>query len=336
MTQVPLPSYVPLAEVIRSGMRESVHYGAVVGLSADGTISYARGPVHDAMFPRSSAKPFQALAMLRAGAPLKGTSLAIAAGSHGGEDFHAAEAESILSGADLTADDLQCPTDIPGGPVARKAFLSAGRSPERLLMNCSGKHAGMLATCAAQGWSTADYLDPEHPLQVLVRETIEDVCGERVAHTAVDGCGAPQLAVSLVGLAEGVRRMRQSPEGSPERTVIEAMSAHPEYVSGTDRIDTVLMTRLPGLVSKIGADGVLVLNAPTGETVAVKIGDGDAETRSRVLVALTALQALGVDVAPVSEYLTTDVLGGGRPVGEVRAVEDSGLRTPPAAGPAVP
>ncbi|WP_304453781.1 asparaginase [Nocardiopsis sp. YSL2] len=320
MTQTALPEYVPLAEVIRSGMRESVHYGAVVGLSASGRITHARGPVHQPMFPRSAAKPFQALAMLRAGAPLEGPSLAIAAGSHGGEDIHAAQAERILAAAGLTPDALRCPADVPGGKDARLAFLRAGREPERLLMNCSGKHAGMLAACAHRGWSTEDYLDPAHPLQVLVRETIEDVCEEPVAHTAVDGCGAPQLAVSLAGLARGLWRMRTAPPGGHERAVVDAMSSHPEYVSGTDRTDTELMTRMPGLVSKIGADGVLLLGAATGETVAVKISDGDAQERARTLVALDALRTLGVDVSPVQDRLRVDVLGGGAPVGEVRPV----------------
>ena len=320
MTQAPLPGYVPLAEVVRSGMRESVHYGAVVGLSSEGEISYARGPVHDPMFPRSAAKPFQALAMLRAGADLRSGALAIAAGSHGGEDLHVAEVERVLASAGLTADALLCPEDVPGGTAARNAFYAEGRSPSRLYMNCSGKHAGMLAACVAQGWRTDDYLDPEHPLQLLVREAVEDVCRERVAHTAVDGCGAPQLAVSLVGLARGLRNMRLAPEGGHERAVPEAMSAHPEYVSGTDRIDTELMRRLPGLVSKIGADGVLVLSVPTGETVAVKISDGDAEQRARTLVGVTALKALGVDVDPIADHLTTDVHGGGRVVGRVSAL----------------
>ncbi|MFD3686067.1 asparaginase [Nocardiopsis sp. NPDC058631] len=318
MPQSPLPEYVPLAEAVRSGMRESVHYGAVVGLSASGAIAYARGPVHQAMFPRSSAKPFQALASLRAGASLTGPSLAIAAGSHGGEDFHADEARGILAAAGLAPDALRCPPAAPGGSGARTAFIRAGREPERLLMNCSGKHAAMLAACVARGWSTGDYLDPGHPLQLLVRETMEEVCGEKVAHTAVDGCGAPQLAVTLAGLARGLWRMRTAPEGSPERAVLDAMSAHPGYVSGPGRIDTDLMTRMPGLVSKIGADGVLVLSAATGETVAVKISDGDAEERARTLVALDALRTLGVDVSPVQDRLRVDVHGGGAPVGEVR------------------
>jgi L-asparaginase II len=318
MPQSPLPEYVPLAEVVRSGMLESVHYGAVVGLAANGRIAYARGPVHQPMFPRSSAKPFQALAMLRAGAPLEGASLAVAAGSHAGEDVHTAETERILAAAGLTADSLGCPPAVPGGADARTAFVRAGREPERVLMNCSGKHAGMLAACVARGWSTGDYLEAGHPFQVLVRETIEELCGEPVAHTAVDGCGAPQMAVSLAGLARGLWRMRTAPEGGPERAVLDAMSAHPLYVAGTGQTDTDLMTRMPGLVSKIGADGVLVLSAATGETVAVKISDGDAEQRARTLVALDALRTLGVDVSPVQDRLRVDVHGGGAPVGEVR------------------
>ncbi len=318
MPQVPLPEYVPLAEVVRSGMLESVHYGAVVGLSGDGRITYARGPVHRPMFPRSSAKPFQALAMLRAGAALEGPSLAIAAGSHGGEEVHVTETGRILATAGLTTEDLRCPPAVPGGGEARLAFLRAGREPERVLMNCSGKHAGMLAACVARGWSTEDYLDPDHPFQLLVHRTTEELCGEPVAHTAVDGCGAPQLAVSLAGLARGLWRMNTAPADSPERTVIDAMRSHPLYVSGTDRVDTDLMTRMPGLVSKVGAEGVMALSAPTGETVAVKISDGDAEGRARTLVALDALRTLGVDVTPVQDRLRVDVHGGGAPVGEVR------------------
>lgn len=318
MSQNSNPEYVPLAEAVRSGMRESVHYGAVIGLKADGGIGYARGPVHQPMFPRSSAKPFQAVAMLRAGADLEGESLAIAAGSHGGEGFHTAEVGRILAKAGLGPDALQCPADIPGAAQARTAHIRAGHEPDPVLMNCSGKHAGFLTACVRSGWSTHDYRENDHPLQVLVREVIEELCGEPVAHTAVDGCGAPQLAVTLAGLARGLYSMRTAPAGSRERTVLDAMTEHPEYVSGTDRLDTDLMRRMPGLASKVGADGVLVLSAPTGEAVAVKISDGDAQLRARTLVGLDALRALGVDVSAVADRLRVPVQGGGEPVGEVR------------------
>ena len=318
MSQNPIPEYVPLAEAVRSGMRESVHYGAVIGLKADGSIGYARGPVHQPMFPRSSAKPFQAVAMLRAGADLEGESLAIAAGSHGGEEFHAAEVGRMLAKAGLAPDALRCPADIPGAAEARVDHIRAGHEPDPVLMNCSGKHAGFLTACVRSGWSTHDYLENDHPLQVLVREVIEELCGEPVAHTAVDGCGAPQLAVTTAGLARGLYSMRTAPAGSRERAVLDAMTEHPEYVSGTDRIDTDLMRRMPGLVSKVGADGVLVLGAPAGETVAVKISDGDAQLRARTLVGLDALRALGVDVSAVADRLRVAVQGGGEPVGEIR------------------
>lgn len=318
MPPTALPEYVPLAEVVRSGMREGVHYGAVVGLTASGRVGHARGPVDAPMFPRSSAKPFQALAVLRAGAGLSGPHLAVAAGSHSGQEVHLGAVGEILAGAGLGTGALRCPPGLPLGAAARGAHLRGGGEPDRLLMNCSGKHAAMLAACVHQGWGTAGYLDPGHPLQVLVRETVEELCGEPVAHTAVDGCGAPQMAVSLTGLARGLHRMRRAPAGSPESAVLGAMAAHPEYVAGDGRDDTVLMRRMPGLVSKVGAEGVIVLSAPTGETVAVKISDGDAQTRSRTLVALTALDALGVDVSAVGDMLRTEVLGGGEPVGEVR------------------
>lgn len=310
-----------VAEVIRSGFTESFHRGSVAVAGPDGRLLAAVGDVAGPVFVRSSGKPLQALAMLRAGwRPESDADLAIASASHQGEPMHVTQVDSVLTHAGLGEDQLQCPPDLPGDPAARRAVIAVGGGARRVYMNCSGKHAGMLAACAAKGWDTDDYLDPEHPFQQLVREAIEDMCGEQVAHTAVDGCGAPQLAVTLVGLARGVQSMRLSPEGTPERSVLEAMSTHPEYVSGTDRIDTELMRRVPGLVSKVGADGVLVLSAPTGETVAVKISDGDAELRARTLVGVTALRALGVDVEPIADHLTTDVHGGGGVVGHVGAL----------------
>ncbi|MDA8370856.1 MAG: asparaginase [Nocardiopsaceae bacterium] len=314
------PPYVPLVEIVRSGLREGVHYGAAVGLTASGEVGYLRGSADAPMFPRSSAKPFQALAALRAGAPLSGAQIAIAAGSHNGDAVHVAAVEGILAGAGLGTKALGCPADRPMGAAARAALLRSGGAPAPALMNCSGKHAAMLSACVRQGWGTSDYLDPRHPMQVLVRETIEELCDEPVAHTAVDGCGAPQMAVSLLGLARGLQAMTHAPDGSPEAEVLRAMREFPEYVAGADRDDTALMRAVPGLVSKIGAEGVIVMAAPTGETVAVKMSDGDPLTRARTMAALTALAALGVDITPVQDMLSADVLGGGRPVGAVRPI----------------
>lgn len=318
MLEDPQPSHAPLVEVIRSGFRESVHYGAVVGLSPSGDVGYARGPVEDAVLPRSAAKPFQALGSLRAGARITGAQVAIAAGSHSGQDIHTAAVTGILTDAGLGSGDLRCPADWPMDRKVRDALLRAGGAPSRELMNCSGKHAAMLDACVRQGWDTADYLSPEHPLQVLIRRTVEEVCGEPVTHSAVDGCGAPQLAVSLIGVARGLQSMVRAPLGSHEHTVVDAMRTFPEYVAGPGRVDTVLMRSLPGLVSKIGAEGVIAMALATGEAVAVKISDGDPLTRARAMVALRAMAELGAPVSAASELLSQDVYGGGAPVGTVR------------------
>lgn len=317
------PEYVPLVEVVRSGFREGVHYGTVAGLTASGMAGATRGAPDAPVLPRSAAKPFQALAALRAGAPITGEQIAVAAGSHNGENIHTETVRAILTGAGLGPADLQCPADRPLGPAAREELVRTGGEPTPLLMNCSGKHAAMLSACVQQGWDTGSYLDPQHPLQRLVRDTIEELCGEPVAHTTVDGCGAPQLAVSLEGLARGLQAMVHAAENSAEAAVVRAMRDFPTHVAGEGRDDTTVMRRLPGTVSKIGAEGVIAVATATGETAAVKISDGDATTRARTMVALSTLAELGVDTTPVSDLLSTDLHGGGRPVGSIRPMAPS-------------
>ncbi|RNL85508.1 asparaginase [Halostreptopolyspora alba] len=321
MRENPLPEYVPVAEVVRGGFREGVHYGAVVGLTASGDVGYSRGRVDTPVLPRSAAKPFQAAATLRAGAGLADRELAVAAGSHSGQGVHVAAVEKTLADIGLTAEALGCPAAWPMDTRSYRALLRAGGSASKLQMNCSGKHAAMLTACVARGWSVEDYLNPDHPLQLLVRETVEELCGEPVTHTVTDGCGAPQMAVSLTGLARGLRAMARAPEDSPEAAVLRAMREFPEYAAGEGRSDTQIMRDLPGVVSKIGAEGVLVLVATSGETIAVKISDGDPQSRARTLVGLSGLRALGIDVAPVSGMLNVDVMGGGEPVGSVRPID---------------
>lgn len=320
MPRNPQPQYVPLIEVVRSGFGEGVHFGTAVGLSPKGEIGYARGDAHAPMLPRSSAKPFQAAAALRAGAGLEPPQTAIAAGSHSGEPHHVKTVVGMLAEAGLDADALHCPADWPLDRSEHDRLLRAGGAPTRLLMNCSGKHAAMLAACVARGWSIGDYLEPGHPVQDLVRQVIEEMCGESVTHTTVDGCGAPQLAVSLAGLARGLQAMARAPESSAEARVLEAMREFPENVAGEGRIDTLLMRRLPGAVAKMGAEGVLVVAAPTGEVAAVKMSDGDPLFRARTIALLDALEAVGADVDAVGELRASEVRGGGDPVGRLRSI----------------
>ena len=305
-----------VAEVWRGDFLESVHHGTVVATDAAGTPTLEIGRPDDVAFPRSSNKPLQALAMLRSGLDLDGALLALACASHSGEDFHVAGALEILAGAGLSEDALQCTPDLPIGEEARAQHLARGLSPAPKYMNCSGKHAAMLATCVANGWPTDSYLDPTHPLQVATRETIEDVAGEPVAQVGVDGCGAPIFAISLTGLARAFGRLASAPEGTLEHRVAAAMNAYPQWVGGTGRDVTVLMDALPGVIAKDGAEGVYAVGLPSGEGVALKIADGSSRARAVVIVAV--LKRLGVDVSKVEDLATVPVLGHGRTVGAVK------------------
>ncbi|APU23905.1 asparaginase [Actinoalloteichus sp. GBA129-24] len=312
---------VPLVEVVRSGFRECVHRGSVA-LWADGRLSARSvGAVDVPMFPRSSNKPFQALAMLRCGLELSDADLAVACASHSGEPEHLRRVESVLRTHGLGEDDLQCPPALPGDEETRHAVLRSGGGPRRLAMNCSGKHAAMLAACVRAGWSTEDYRAPSHPLQVEIRRTIEELTGEPVAATAVDGCGAPLAAFSLTGLVRAFASLVQAPPGTPQRRIADVMRKHPFLVSGTGREDNLMMTAVPGVLSKAGAEGVAAVALPDGRAAAIKIEDGHARARLPVLVG--ALRELGVAPSEALDTLATEpVLGAGSRVGDVRLMPD--------------
>ncbi|MFJ8753278.1 asparaginase [Streptomyces sp. NPDC102441] len=308
-----------LAEVWRGDFLESVHHGTVLATGPDGSESVRIGDVDAPMYPRSSNKPLQALGMLRAGLALDGPLLALGCASHSGEDIHLEGVRAILASADLGTDALRCTAALPIGEDALRAYLAGGGQPSPLTMNCSGKHAAMLATCVTNGWDTATYLDPRHPLQVLLRETLEETAGEKVTATGIDGCGAPLFAITLRGLARAFGRLASAPEGSLEHRVARAMNTHPRYVGGTGRDVTRLMGALPGAVAKDGAEGVYALGLPDGSAVALKIADGSQ--RSRPVVMIAALRRLGVDVdgdETLTALATAPVLGHGKAVGSVR------------------
>lgn len=315
----------PVAEIIRSGFAESLHRGSVAVTDPSGKATHAIGDTDAAVFPRSSNKPMQALAMLRAGwEPASAADLAIASASHRGEPFHLAQVGSVLSGAGLGEDRLQCPPDLPSDPTARNTVLAEGGGARRLYMNCSGKHAGMLAACAASGWDLATYRDPEHPLQRLVIATVEALTGESVRAVGVDGCGAPVLAVSLTGIARAFSRLVEAPEGTPERRVADAMRANPKLVDGTRGPDHRMMTAVPGLLAKGGAEGFHVIAAPGVGAVAVKIDDGAGRASTPVaLRAITQISGLAIpkEAKPeIDALLSPEIRGGEQPVGRLRTL----------------
>jgi len=311
-----------LAVVTRSGFVEGHHRGAVAGIGSDGSTVLARGPVTAPIFGRSTNKPLQAVAIVRAGAELDDEGIALACASHSGEPVHLDGVRRMLASIGLDEHALANTPSLPLNQDAQHAVLRARGRPTSLMQNCSGKHAGMLAACVASGWPTDTYLEPSHPLQRLVADTIADLAGEPVAAIGVDGCAAPVHAISTLGLARAFRRVATADPASPEGRVAAAMQKHPHLVGGTGRDVSRLMLEVPGLVAKDGAEAVYAAALPDGRAVALKIDDGAGRARTPVLIA--GLAVLGVDVSAVADLATTPVLGGGRPVGEVRAVSVAG------------
>jgi L-asparaginase II len=311
------PDNPVLVEVWRSGFLESVHRGALVVLDAAGQVTAAHGAVDRPVLPRSSNKPVQATALLAAGwQPRSTEELALGAASHNGEEGHRDVAAGVLAAAGLGPDDLGCPPALPMHEATRARWIADGRAPERLAMNCSGKHAAMLSACVAAGWPTDGYLARDHPLQLTIEARLAETAEEPVEAVVVDGCGAPQHALTLTGLARGVLSLVQAEEGTQERSVADAMRAHPWLVAGTDREDTGLMSAVPGLLVKGGADGVHVAALPGSGAVALKLDDGGDRGRTPALCA--ALVGLGVDLAVLAPWALTPVSGGGGVVGEIR------------------
>ena len=196
--------------------------------------------------------------------------------------------------------------------MAAADVLRAGGERKAVQMNCSGKHAGMLATCVVNGWSTSDYLDQTHPLQRAITATVEELAGD-VAHVGVDGCGAPAHVLSAARAGVGVRDDRRSRD-----SVWQAMTTHPEMVGGANRDVTKLMVHVPGLMAKDGAEGVFAAALPDGRAVAVKVADGGYRAAPPVLV--DALARLDVDMSDVAQHVVQVVRGHGQPVGEVRSI----------------
>jgi L-asparaginase II len=282
-----------LVEVIRSGLVESVHRVSAVLLDPAGRVEIAAGDVRSPCYPRSANKPFQATA-LEACAPgtLSARELAIASASHSGEPEHLDLVDSLLRSVSLSSANLACPAAYPLDASAARRVAQLGGDPEPLMMNCSGKHAAMLATSVRSGWPVAGYTNPEHPLQQAVRATIERLAGQPISHVGVDGCGAPLFALPLLALARAFGAVVRAEPDTPEFRVAAVMRAHPFLVAGSGRLDTVAMRAVPGLLAKGGAEGVHAAALPDGTAFAVKAQDG--ARRAAQVVFLRMLRRLGV------------------------------------------
>jgi L-asparaginase II len=231
----------------------------------------------------------------------------------------------MLERAGLSEADLRCPAEWPRDADAVFAARQSGLGPRAVTMNCSGKHAAFLMACVENGWSTRDYLDPQHPLQQRVRATVEEFSGQRVERVGTDGCGAPLFAIDLVALARAFGRVvGAGPQPDPHAaTLVSSILAHPWAIQGPGRANTIVIEEL-GLIAKGGAEGVIAMAAGDGTAVAVKILDGSP--RVTTLVALELLAQRGAiaraDADRVIRMTVEPVLGRGVPVGELRISDE--------------
>ena len=299
-----------LAEYVRDGIVESKHFGHLIALDKDGKRVLTKGDPNAFIYPRSAIKSIQASAMVRKGLVQEVRHLALICASHSGSKAHQDGAIEILRGAGLTENALQCIADRPLGLQERKEW--GDKEPTRLAMNCSGKHAGMLATCVANNWPLENYLSQDHPLQLAIKEEFENLAGEKISKISVDGCGAPLFLISMQGLANAFHNLAISND-PVHKQVAAACLSYPEMVAGIGRSDTELMKTVPGLFLKIGAEGVQAAFLTDGRTVVFKVSDGSE--RAHQVILQSAFEKLGAKF----EVKHPEVLGGGKVIGEIRA-----------------
>jgi len=299
-----------LAEYVRDGVVESEHRGFLAMLNADGTIFKSLGDLETKIYPRSTVKCAQASAMVHHGLKLEPRLLALAQSSHSGAAMHMDGAREILASVGLDESALQCALDRPLGEAERRTWSDA--APTRIAMNCSGKHAAMIATCVINKWPVDNYLDATHPLQVAIKTELETLAGEKITLTSTDGCGAPLFLLSVIGLARAIRTITISADPI-HKSVMDAARAFPEMVGGAGRHNTEMMQEVSGLFMKDGAEAVNVSSLSDGRTFVFKVSDGSLRAFRTIVHA--CLKDFGIDTS----FTPEKVMGGPRVIGTIRA-----------------
>jgi L-asparaginase II len=317
-----------LVELTRGARLESVHRGAIAIARATGELIAAAGEVGRPIFPRSAIKPLQALPLIESGAAdhygFRAPELAIACGSHTGTSEHIAVVARMLSRMGLDAGALACGTQAPLDEAASRELVRAGLAATALNHNCSGKHAGMLATAAHQREPIETYWRPEHPVQKRIVSVLQEMTGACLTPDlcGIDGCSVPNWAIPLAGLATAFARLAGGEVVTGERAgacrrLVEACWAHPALVAGRGRLDTEAMASLPGRVLlKAGAEGVYCGVVPElGLGFAIKIDDGGKRAAEVAAASLVARLCTGAQaIAPPTSLRNYRGLS----VGEIR------------------
>ncbi|MFT7582592.1 MAG: L-asparaginase II [Myxococcota bacterium] len=308
------PSEAAYVHGLRGGIVETTHTFSVAVVRPDGSLLASAGNPRLQVPLRSTAKPFQAIPILTSGAAnlfgFDAADLALACASHQGTPAHTDRVQRLLDRLRLPVDALKCGSHPPMDSATRDA-LTRTAAPTQLHNNCSGKHAGMLATALALGANPADYLASTHPIQRAIRDVIVQVAGTPHFDHVIDGCSAPCWVLGLHRIARMYAALAAGDHTSPPMReplgqLFDAMRTHPEMVGGPGVLDTTLMHAVDGLVAKRGADGCYALavrSTPHGPIgIALKVDDGSGEARTPAVIAV--LDALGVTTATSAAALT--------------------------------
>jgi len=298
-----------LAKVTRGDLVESLHLGHLIVLNADGSTYLSKGSPELPIYPRSAVKSLQAAAMLNVGLKVAADELAIICSSHSGSQKHIDLVTKMLTARDISISRLKNAVDKPLG---EKEKISWGEKPaSQLAQNCSGKHAGMLITCQQNGWDMSTYLDPNHPLQVVIKIEIEELSGEKVSAVSADGCGAPLFSISLIGLAKAISNLVKSKDDIYQQ-IVSACTKYPELVAGEGRLTTRLMQSVSGLFMKEGAEGVQVCSLSDGRVIAIKIIDGSLRPVAPIIMEI--FNRWGVEIPDEN----VNIYGGSLLVGKIQ------------------
>jgi L-asparaginase II len=305
-----------LARVVRNGLVEAFHDGAVAAVDTDGRPVASSGELDRPFFLRSASKPFQATVSQESGARLGELQMALACASHGGQAVHIAVVRSMLVEVGLDEDALRCPPAWPFGEGATERLVAAGhRRPRPIWHNCSGKHAAMLRACVASGWPIDSYLDPDHPLQQRIAVTMSEVLGGNHGPVGVDGCGVPAFRGTVGSMAKAYALLAGEARFAPAWTAMHRM---PAMTSDLNQ-PAALIANWLDVAAKHGAEACLGVAVRHRLGVAVKVWDGSPRAVGVGMVA--ALDQLGVVPPPARAGLEViarpPVLGGGLPQGSI-------------------
>ena len=285
-------------DYVRDGLIEEFHEGLYI-LSSE---LYETSPY----YLRSCAKPLQATLLINYGIDLTSEELALCCGSHAGEECHVRIARQILEKFDIDESLLKCGVHAPLARSMQDKMLLRGEKPTAIHNNCSGKHIGFLVICKKKGWDMTTYDKPNHPLQIAIRDKINQMCEvEQPYPITTDGCGVPILSMPLKNMLIGYKNLLNY------TPIIQAIRNNPYFFGGENRLDTEIIEKTDNLIAKVGAGGLcIVFNIKTKEGFVVKINDCSMEARRiAVLELINSLNWANLEFDKTIKTLHGQVVG---------------------------